>query len=201
MRRERKGFAYLPFLVLLIVILIIWWSRTTILGWAGTRLEADHAPRKADAIVILAGGLRGERILKGGELLSAGYAPFALFSGPTLTYETNECDWAFPYAERHGYPRSMFMCVPNASHSTVEEAGYLLAELRRRNVHSMLLVTSDYHTRRAEKIYKKLAPEMDITTVAARSPEFQLNRWWEYREGRKLWLLETVKSFTEPLGL
>lgn len=201
MTSGRRGFAYLPLLILLVVVLVAWSSRTTILGWAGNQLEVNQPPRPADIVIILAGGLRGERILKGGELVRAGYAPLALFSGPTLSYETSECDWAFPYAERHGLPKSLFVCVPNAAHSTQEEAGYLLAEARRRGVRRILLVTSDYHTRRADRIYRKLAPEMEITTVAARSPEFRLDRWWESREGRKLWLLEAVKTLTGPLGL
>lgn len=48
----------------------LWWQRAAIMASAGTFLDVGEAPRKADVIVVLAGGWEGGgRILKAGELV------------------------------------------------------------------------------------------------------------------------------------
>jgi uncharacterized SAM-binding protein YcdF (DUF218 family) len=198
---RRAGRVLVPLLIILAVAGILWWSRFAILGWMGTRLVVSEAPEKADAALVLAGGLDGERILAGGKLVQDGYAPVALFSGVHSNYDTNECDWALPYAGRHGYPASLFVCVPNHGRSTREEAQYLIAELRRRQAKHVLLVTSHYHSGRAAWLYRQMAPDIRFTVIAAETPDFRPERWWESREGRKLWFFESIKSITERVGM
>ena len=93
------------------------------------------------------------RIEKAAQLAKAGYVPQVLVSGPPGVYGINESDLAVQFIEREGYPAQWFIPFPDPSHSTKEEAGYILRELRRRNVHSFLLVTSDYHSGRARRIF------------------------------------------------
>jgi uncharacterized SAM-binding protein YcdF (DUF218 family) len=200
-RNGRRGGILFPALILVLVVGALWLSRFAILGWMGTRLELHETPQKADAILILAGGLNGDRILRGGQLVKDGYAPIAFFSGAHSNYDTLECDWAFPYAARHGYPSTMFQCVPHTATSTREEAQQLTAELRRIHAKKVLLVTSDYHTRRAGWLFRKTAPDIEFIVVGTPTGTMKLDRWWETRDGRKTWFIESVKSFTEYAGL
>ena len=65
----------------------------------------------------------------------------------------------------------------------------------------MLLVTSDYHTRRAGKIFRHQAPDMTFDVVSAPDEYFTTDGWWHDREGRKTFLIEWMKTVAEWFGL
>ena len=81
----------------------------------------------------------------------------------------------------------------------------MLAELRRRNAHSFLLVTSDYHSGRATRIFRAVAREVGyapvMRTVTSPDESFRLDRWWRSREGQKTVLLEWTKTAAAVIGL
>jgi uncharacterized SAM-binding protein YcdF (DUF218 family) len=155
---------------------------------------AAEPPTKADAIVVLAGDSRGNRILKAAELVKQGYAPKAIVSGPDGTYGFYECDLAIPFAVKAGYLESYFVHLENRARSTREEAHVAVAELRRMGVHRVLVVTSDFHTRRAGRMYREEAPDLEIHMVAAPDTYFSADGWWHNREGRKTLFLEWSKT-------
>jgi uncharacterized SAM-binding protein YcdF (DUF218 family) len=66
---------------------------------------------------------------------------------------------------------------------------------------SVLVVSCDTHMRRASRFWRKAAPDLDITFVAAPSPNFDLKRWWVTREGRKAVMLEWQKMVTSFFGI
>jgi uncharacterized SAM-binding protein YcdF (DUF218 family) len=170
-------------------------------AYGGLLVEAGP-PRKAGAILVLAGGWRGERILTAGELVRAGYAPIVLMSDPDMRYYgVSECRLAIEFAASRGFPPASFVCVTTAGDSTREESAAMVAEVRRRGVRDFLLVSSEYHTRRATYLYRWRAPDLRFSAVAARSPSFALDRWWTTRDGRKHVLLESMKYVADRLGL
>jgi len=126
-------------------------------------------------------------------------APVALVSGPPY-YSITESDLAIDLAVRHGHRREWFVSVPNTSTSTVEEAQALHEALRQRGARSVLVVTSNYHTARAGRIWRKEAPELRVEMVAAQDANFDPKRWWLDREGRKIFFFEWSKTVTSPLG-
>jgi uncharacterized SAM-binding protein YcdF (DUF218 family) len=169
-----------------------WW-----LPWFGDHLVLAGEPSKSDAILVIAGDWSGNRILKGGELATRGFAPIVLVSGPDGFYGHNESDLAIPFAVKHGYPVSLFAPVLNNSRSTAEEAAQIIPELRRRGVHRFILVTSDTHTRRAGGVYRRLAKDLPVSVVAAPSAGFDIHRWWQAREGRKAILNEWMRTVAD----
>ncbi len=80
-----------------------------------------------------------------------------------------------------GYPESNFIHFENEAHSTREEARDAAAELRRMGARRVLLVTSNFHTRRAMRMYHEEAPDMEIITVAAADEYFSPHGWWKNR--------------------
>ena len=128
-------------------------GRSLWLPWLGYALVHDDGPAKADIAVVLAGDYMGHRIEKAAELIREGYVPTALISGPSSFYGLHESDYAIAYAIRKGFPAQWFIALPHTAFSTRDEAPFVLAELRRRNARSFLLVTSDYHTARARRIF------------------------------------------------
>jgi uncharacterized SAM-binding protein YcdF (DUF218 family) len=177
-----------------------WWLPA--LGYA---LIHDDGPAKADLVVVLAGDAYGQRILKAAELVRQGYAPAALVSGSPGWYGTHECDLAIPFAVRHGYPPEYFIPFPNEALSTREEAAMALAELRRRKVRSFLLVTSDYHTARAARVYRAAlreaggGPAMRMT--AAPDQFFRPDSWWRSRQAQKTVFMEWCKTIASAFGI
>jgi uncharacterized SAM-binding protein YcdF (DUF218 family) len=174
----------------------------SLLGAVGSYLVQADPPVKADIGVVLAGDSRGNRILKAAELVREGYIPSVLVSGPDGTYGFSECDLAIPFAVKAGYPESYFLHFENTARSTQDEARVVVEELHRRGVHSVLVVTSDYHTRRSGRMYRSAAPpDLKITVVAAPDPYFTPDGWWHNREGRKTALYESMKTVASWFGI
>jgi uncharacterized SAM-binding protein YcdF (DUF218 family) len=186
-------------LILLALLLVI--LRTQILGAFGAYLVQAESPQKADAALVLAGDEWGNRILTGAQLARDGYVPKVLVSGPDGAYGNYECDLAIPFAVKHGYPASYFVHVEHQGRSTLGEAKAVLIEIRRMGIKRLIVVTSNFHTRRARFIFRKLAPDLQILVVAAPDGNFTADGWWHNREGRKTFLLEWTKTVANWFGV
>jgi len=174
----------------------VWWMTEL-----GRLLVHDDGPGHADIAVVLAGDYYGNRILFAGNLVKQGFVPKVLVSGPLMIYGQYECDLAIPFAVQHGYPADWFIRSPNQAHSTREEAAAIVPDLRRRGVHRFLLVTSDFHTGRAARIYRAAAPDLQMRVVAAPDRYFRPDGWWRNREGQKMFLMEWLKTFATAVGM
>ncbi len=192
----RKFLAALLFLIVLAAATSAWW-----LAGLGNLLIRAEAPEKADIIVVLAGDWYGHRILKGGELVREGYAPRALVSGPNHLYGISEDKLAIPFAVRHGYPENYFEGFRMQVNSTREEAGVVMPELRRRGIKKAIVVTTNYHTRRAGRIFREAAQDVQIIMVAARDEWFRPDGWWQKREAQKIVLMEWTKTVASYFGM
>lgn len=204
---ERRRRFFLRFLLTVAVLaLAMYLTRSWWLPMLGKGLIRDDGPAKADAIIVLAGDPFGHRIEKAAELVRRGYAPgVVLVSGPAGVYGFYESDLAIQFIVREGYPADWFVAVPNRARSTKAEAPILLAELRRRNVRSFLLVTSDYHTARSARIYAATERAMGYTpamrVVAAGDEFFRADSWWHNRDAEKIVFSEWVKTLAWDLGI
>jgi uncharacterized SAM-binding protein YcdF (DUF218 family) len=180
-------------------------TRTFWLTALGETLIHDDGPAKADLAVVLGGDYWGHRILTAANLVRAGFVPAVLVSGPPGFYGTHECDLAILYAVRQGYQAEWFIPAAHNELNTRDEARALLADLRRRNVHSFLLVTSNYHTARSRRIFlaaeRALGGGPQFRMVAAPDQFFKADSWWRNREARKTFLMEWLKTISGPLGI
>ena len=167
----------------------------------GGYLVHSDAPVHADMIVVLAGDFTGSRIFTAGGLVRQGFAGKALISGPAGVYGIYESDLAIALAVRNGYPAAYFMAFPNNSKSTASESAVVISELRRLHVHKIDLVTSNFHTRRAARIFRALAPDIEVHVVAAPDQYFTPDGWWKEREGRKTFFMEWAKTVGAWLGM
>jgi len=187
-------------LCVLVFLTSSWWLPA--LGWS---LVRDDGPAKADIAVVLGGDPWGVRISKAGDLVREGYAPVALVSGPPGFYDVHECEPEIAWAVRHGYSQAWFIPFPDEARSTQDEARILLPELQRRNVHRALIVTTDYHSRRAARIIRATEREMgipiDIRMITAPDREFHPATWWRNRQGQKTVFMEWTKALAGAIGL
>jgi uncharacterized SAM-binding protein YcdF (DUF218 family) len=167
----------------------------------GAFLVKTDKPAPADVVVVLAGDMRGARILAGADLVKRGLAPTALISGPDEVYGMYECEPAIAFAVAHGYPKTYFTGAPHHARSTRDEVAALLPVLHQMGVHRVDLVTSNFHTRRAGKLFRQMAPDMETHVVAADDVYFEPDTWWRSREGRKTFLMEGLKTVTSWFGI
>jgi uncharacterized SAM-binding protein YcdF (DUF218 family) len=160
----------------------------------------NEGPAKADIAVVLAGDSYGRRIQFAASLVRDGFVPAVLVSGPRM-FGVHESDLAIAMAVRQGNPAEWFFPFPHSALSTRQEAEVIVPELRRRNIHSFLLVTSDFHTRRAARIFRKAAKDIQMRVVASPDEYFHADSWWQTREGQKTVLIEWMKTVATAVGM
>ena len=200
-RSPRLKFALLA----AVLVLAGFFTRALWLPVFGYALVRDDGPAKADIAVVLAGDESGERILKAAELVRLGYVPQALISGTAGYYGLTECDAAIPFAVRRGYPAQWFIPFPSSALSTREEAVVILAELRRRGVRSFLLVTSDFHSARAARIFRWAERTAGggpaFRMIPAPYLFFHAGSWWRTRQSQKIFFDEWCKTAATAVGI
>jgi DUF218 domain len=183
------------------------------LRWGGDLLiHKDSLPTHVDAAVVLQGSLTGERARLAGamSLLQQGIPNRLLLSVPRESY------WGAPvppmardFLEKNYGPDAanrVDFCETGADvNSTEEEARALDHCVQQHGWHSIIVVTSNYHTRRAGMIWRKTIkqqdPSMHLWVYGVDDPEFQARGWWRKRLYAKTWLLEFTKLiWTELFG-
>jgi uncharacterized SAM-binding protein YcdF (DUF218 family) len=77
----------------------------------------------------------------------------------------------------------------------------LLPEIRCEGIRRLLVVTSNYHTRRAGRIFREAAPDLTIVMVGAPDRDFTPQGWWRNREAQKTFVTEWEKTIAGWLGI
>ena len=155
-------------------------------GWF---LVVDR-PDKADVVLVLAGETN-RRPARGLELLGQHYASHLILDVPAEAkiYRWSQPELAETYVKELPNAASISIC-PIHGLSTKEEAHEAANCIQRLGGQRVLLVTSDYHTRRAISIFRHEVPRSTYSVAAARdSHEFGV-QWWRHREWAKTNLYE-----------
>jgi uncharacterized SAM-binding protein YcdF (DUF218 family) len=153
--------------------------------------------RKSDAIVVLAGDEADDRYYRGLQLMRQGYGRHMLLDATTaVTYGHSYTDLAADLVARTAGPDAsrIFVCPIDAD-STKEESTQVGACLKTLQPppHSVLVVTDDYHTRRALSIFHNRLPQYQWTAAAAQNSYLYGTPWWKNREWAKTYLTEWQK--------
>jgi len=197
--RRRK--LVLTLLIVLAIAVLGYATGDRWLPWLGEGLIAYEAPQKAELIVVLGGDTRGGRIMAASRLIHEGWAPQALISGAGYVYGYHESDLEVDYAMRHGESPAEFIRFPFPALSTREEARAVIDELRRMHIHKILVVTSNFHTRRAARVFRHEAPDLESHVISSGDEMFKLHSWWRNRESRKILLDEYLKTAAYAVGM
>ena len=155
--------------------------------------------RHADAIIVLAGDINDRRYQKGIELLRTGYAQemFLDASEDVTLYGNTYADRARQFV--HENPNDLIEHVqvcPIREDSTVTETKYVakcLSYLRPGS--QILIVTSDYHSRRALSVFRHRLPSFRWSVVAAHDDTQFGTKWWAHRE----WAKNAVREWQKLL--
>ncbi len=148
--------------------------QTPLLWWAASPLRISDPPRKADAVVVFAGGVGEsgqagegyeERVKQAVQLYQQGYAPeILLISGFTRIFR--EADVMALLTESLGVPDAAIRKETRVG-STKDYVLQVKETARQRGWKRILLVTSPYHGRRADLTFRRNAPGLQVVHTPA----------------------------------
>jgi uncharacterized SAM-binding protein YcdF (DUF218 family) len=142
--------------------------------------------QKADAIVVLTGG-RG-RVEEGVRLFRASRAEFLFLVGVDPSVRKSDL-----YRPKPGDPSADYVILEKSSRNTLENSIFGRDVIVRNGVHSVLLITSRYHLKRASILFRNSLPK-DITIIPYPVDSVNLKEsWWSHGGSFQLLFREFYK--------
>lgn len=168
------------------------------LAGLGEALVVSDPLQRADLIYVMAGDFWGSRVLLGAKLGAEGWAPKVMIGGGVYNGDgrgnRDSSQLAVDFAVQQGYQRDLFEPVFTLASSTIDEAQALGPVFHRAGAHRIILVTSNFHSRRALEVFRLFLPEFDFRMEGAPDPAFDPRDWWKKPRQRDLLLSEYEKS-------
>lgn len=204
MRRFVARLFLFLFILLLSAGIAVYFARERVLRHMGHFLVIEQPVRRADAIVMLSGSIP-DRILEAVDLYKEGLAPRLILTqegalpgaaalrakGATLP-EHHELNLSV--ADQLGVPRAAINLVTTPAWSTLTEAQAIIDYLKQERLHTVILVTSKAHTRRAHLTYEQLGKgELEFIVRPSRYDPFDPDTWWQRRPYVRRVVIEYIK--------
>ncbi len=221
-RTRELGRIFLNLLILLFFLLfcfVLYIVRRPILRFTAESWIIEDPLDKADALIVLGDdNFYADRATRGVQLFREGKAPVIVASGRRLRPNAGMAELIEHDLIERGVPRDKVVRFTHDGDSTLEEAEALTRLAKERKWRSVIVVTSNYHTRRSRYIFRRVFPQgMEVRVASARDGDFDPEHWWEKRKSIKeltreftgmvvtLWELrgrsETAQSVVELRGL
>ena len=155
---------------------------------------------KADAIVILGGGLEN-RPLAAAKLFQDGVAPHILYMdvklGPAeeLGILPPEADQTRRILLSKHVPETAMTMIGSSVGSTYDESRAVRAWAEKTKAKSIVIPTDPFHTRRVRWIFTKELRDtkMQIHVVAIKPLRYGIEDWWQHEEGLIAFQNEWIK--------
>ena len=189
-RTRELGRIFLNLLILLFFLLfcfVLYLVRRPLLRFTAESWIIEDPVDKADALIVLGDdNFYADRATRGVQLFREGKAPVVVASGRRLRPNAGYAELMEHDLVERGVPRDKIVRFAHDGDSTLEEAQALARLVKERKWRRVILVTSNYHTRRARYIYRRVFPQgMDVRVASARDGDFDPEHWWEKRKSLK----------------
>jgi len=195
-RGEHGGIISTLIALLFLVVLLggIYLARHPILRFAGESLVIEDQLKNSDAIIILSDdNFYADRATRAAELFRQNLAPVVVASGVRLRPNAGIAELMTHDLIERGIPKANILPFPQDADNTKEEAEFLRKLVQSKNWKTVIVVTSNYHTRRAKYIFKKVFPrDVSVGIASARDGDFDPAHWYEHRK--------SIKRFTQEVG-
>ncbi len=176
-------------LVLILVVLVV----VSLLG-AALYLSPQDKLEKADVIVVISGGDTDARLAEGIKLYKENYAPEILFSGAAAEGTVSNAAAMRNIAIQNGVLYKDIL-TEGYSKTTEENGEYSAKIIHAHDFHSLILVTSPYHQRRAYEAFRTyLGKNFKIINHSATDTEWRKADWWGNPQARFLTVGEILKN-------
>ena len=195
--RNQRGGALSTLVSLLFLVAFcagIYLARHPIMRFAAESWIVNEPASKADAIVVLGDdNFYADRATHAAELFRQGAAPVVVASGRRLRPSAGMTELMQHDLIERGVPKDGILPLPHDANTTREEAAVIARFASERHWKSLIIVTSNFHTRRARYIFQKVVPPgMETSLASAHDGDFDPERWWEKRKSTKDFLGELV---------
>lgn len=195
---RRLGLCFVTGCALLLVCYVF---RAPLLTGLAEAWVVNDPVTKADAIVILGGGLQ-TRPLAAAKLFHDGVAPRILYTDVRLSpaEETGvilaEREQTHRILLSNGVPEMAMAMIGKSVASTFDEAKAVQAWVETSGAKSIIIPTDVFHTRRVRWVFDKELrnTRAEIHVVAVDSPRYKINDWWWHEEGLIAFQNEVIKS-------
>jgi len=184
--------------ILVFVLAFNPWS----LPWVARWLDVGSPPQKADAVVLLNGGLN-TRPFVAAALVHGGWAPKILLN--TVAAHPSEISGAIPpffeinskAFEYGGVSRDRVVCLDSAVNTTFDEAKAVADYLTDHPAKRLMIVTEGPHTRRSRWIFQRVLTgrPVEIVLISAPAEGFENENWWRSEAGFLFVVSEYFKLF------
>jgi uncharacterized SAM-binding protein YcdF (DUF218 family) len=187
-------FRLLLLLFIFVLLAVLYFGRNPLLRLAGQLWVLDEPAAQSDALIVLGDdNYAGDRAFHAAELYRERVAPVVVVSGRMLRQNASLADLMAHDLESFGVPTASIVKLKHRAENTREEAVEASSLIQTRGWKRVMVVTSNYHARRARFIFERiLPPSVSLRVSGARDSEFDPLRWWESRQSAKLFMLELV---------
>lgn len=197
MRRREYGGIFFRLLFILFFIgflALLFVLRHPLMRFAGQFWVLDEPVAQSDALIVLGDdNFGGDRAFHAAELYREGVAPTVVASGRLLRRNSGMAEIMQHDLESFGVPTASIVPLASRAENTREEAGEVAKLIHARGWKRVIIVTSNYHARRTRFIYGRVLPaSVTFRVSGAHDAEFDPARWWETRQGQKLFFTELV---------
>jgi len=191
---QRGGIFFRLIFVLCLAVFcfFIYIARHPLLRFAGAFWVVNERPQASDAIVMLSDdNYEADRATQAAALYKAGWAPRVIASGRLLRPYAGIAELEQHDLEARGVPENAIVKLPHAARNTREECQDIGQFVVAHGWKRILLVTSNYHTRRARYICSRVFPPGTTLIVSsARDTDYDPDNWWRTRQGAKIFFGE-----------
>jgi uncharacterized SAM-binding protein YcdF (DUF218 family) len=175
--------------LLFIVVLcaVLYFARGPLLRLAGESWIVEDPLQRADVIVVLSDdNFYADRVTHAADLFRHGMAPIVVASGRRLRPYAGIAELMEHDLIERGVPKENIVRVAHNAENTREEAQALAQQAREHKWHSVIVVTSNYHTRRARYIFLHVFPAQIVVRVSgSHDGDFDPEHWWQARSSLK----------------
>jgi uncharacterized SAM-binding protein YcdF (DUF218 family) len=194
--RQRGGIlAKLIVLIALVIFcVLIYLVRAPLLRVAGGFWIVSDHPANCDAIVILSDdNFTADRAARAAELYHDGWAPRVVCSGRRLRPYFGIAQLEQRDLEIRGVPAKAAIPLAHNAPDTLEELKGIRDFLAPRGWKRVMIVTSNYHTRRTRYLCRHIFPsDFHVLVVTAPDHDYDPDSWWRTRGGLKIFFHESV---------
>jgi uncharacterized SAM-binding protein YcdF (DUF218 family) len=168
--------------------------RHPLLRFVGESWVVEDTLQPVDAIIVLSDdNFYADRATRAAQVYRQGMAPLVVASGRRLRPYAGIAELMEHDLIERGVPKDKILPLAHEAENTKEEAQVLAETAKQRKWRSVILVTSNYHTRRARYIFSRVFPPgTTIRVTGARDGDFEPEHWWE----RRL----SVREFAKEVG-
>lgn len=193
-RRERGGVLVkgIVLLAILTFFLSLYFVRHPIFRFMAESWVIEDPLDKADVLIVLSDDdFYADRATRAAELFREGKALLVVASGRRLRPSAGIAELMEHDLVERGVPKDKILRIAQDGDSTREEAEALAKLAKTKKWHKAIVVTSNYHTRRARYIFRRVFPPgTEIRVASARDGNFDPEHWWEKRKSTKLFVRE-----------